>query len=70
MQRKDMMLNIPREVIKHQKSCRGHALKLVSQKEGEILEGRKCCTCSSVTNWWCTGCHHFFCNAAKKEWQN
>jgi hypothetical protein len=57
---------IPRDIIERRKTCKGHAIKLVAQKVGENFEGKKCYSCSSVTHYWCTGCHHFFCNAAKK----
>lgn len=59
-------VNIPQEILDRRKNCRGPVVYLVPQKGGEILHGKKCFVCSSVTNWWCVGCHHYFCMGAKK----
>jgi len=59
-------VNIPQEILDRRKNCRGPVVFLVPQKEGEILHAKKCFVCSSTTNWWCVGCHHYFCMGAKK----
>jgi hypothetical protein len=57
--------SIPKEIIERRKNCKGPAIFIVPQKEGEKKAPKKCFVCDARTNWWCTGCHHYFCMNAK-----
>jgi hypothetical protein len=57
--------SIPKEIIERRRNCKGPIICIVPQKEGEKKLAKKFFVCDARTNWWCTGCHHYFCMMSK-----
>jgi len=61
---------IPQAIHDRRKNCRGPPIFLVPQKSNEKPKPKECFLCGSETNWYCTGCHHYFCMAARSSNKN
>lgn len=61
---------IPQDIHHRRKNCTGPPILIVPQSANENPKPKECFLCGSGTMWFCVGCHHYFCMAAKGSNKN